>query len=320
MQKTDENQNDKFYKEVVEGLGSPQKYLQPKYFYDKTGDVLFQQIMAMPEYYLTRCELDIFKNKTAGLAKAITAPGGAFDLIELGAGDATKSSYLLEYLVEQQTDFTYMPIDISGNILTVLDENLKAKMPQLDIVCLEGEYFDMLGKAAALSPRRKVVMFLGANIGNMELEEAHNFCHDLYRNLNPGDLLFIGFDLKKHPDTILQAYNDKAGITSKFNLNLLTRINRELGGDFNLEDFEHYQMYDPQTGACKSFLVSLREQEVSIGDKTVHFKKDETVFMEISQKFSEAEIALIAEETGFKALQTFTDDKGWFMDAVWEVV
>jgi L-histidine N-alpha-methyltransferase len=306
-----------FQADIITGLGSIPKKLQSKYFYDKTGDALFQQIMAMPDYYLTRCELDIFKNSTADLASVITAPGKAFDLIELGAGDATKSSYLLKYLLNHEADFTYMPIDISGNILNVLDAKLKAEIPQLNITCLEGDYFTMLDKAAKISERRKVVLFLGGNIGNMEKEEALSFCRELRAYLNPGDIVLIGFDLKKHPQTILNAYNDKEGVTAAFNLNLLTRINRELKADFDVNRFEHYQNYDPLTGACRSYLVSLADQEVCIDKAHIHFDKDEAIYMEVSQKFSAGDIQKLAHNSGFTVADSVTDSKGWFTDSLW---
>ena len=306
-----------FFSDVVSGLGSTPKKLQSKYFYDATGDRFFQQIMAMPEYYLTRCELDIFKNRTHELANVILADGTAFDLIELGAGDATKSSYLLKHLKDNKANFTYMPIDISGHILDVLDEKLSTEVPGLNIVCLEGDYFDMLKRAANLSSRRKVVLFLGSNIGNMEATDAASFCNELRKNLSPGDILLIGFDLKKNPQTILNAYNDKQGITAAFNLNLLIRINRELGANFNIGQFEHYQNYDPLTGACRSYIISLKEQDVTIAGKVIHFDKDEAMYMEVSQKFSEDDIQQLAYNSGFAIAASVNDSKGWFTDSLW---
>jgi len=310
---------DNFGSDVLKGLSAHPKKLSSKYFYDKTGDRLFQQIMAMPEYYLTNCELDIFQNKTEELAKAISNINESFDLIELGAGDAMKSSYLLRNLVEKGTDFTYMPIDISGNILSVLQENLKKKLPELEILPLEGEYFDMLDKATGISKRKKVVLFLGGNIGNMESEEARHFCSEVKRKLNTGDLFLVGFDLKKNPKTILAAYNDPAGITASFNLNLLTRINRELKADFKVENFQHYQNYDPISGACRSFLVSLCDQEVHVGNHLFQFNKDELIDMEISQKFSEEDIKKLAGDSGFHILVEIKDTKNWFVDSIWMV-
>ncbi len=311
------NIKDQFKTDVKKGLGDTPKKLQSKYFYDAIGDGLFQQIMTMPEYYLTRCELDIFKNRTVDLATLITNAGTAFDLIELGAGDATKSSYLLKHLIRQNIEFAYMPIDISGNILNVLNEKLKADIPGLPITCLEGDYFTMLKKATKISGRRKVVLFLGGNIGNMEQEEALAFCLELREHLNPGDIVVMGFDLKKNPQTILDAYNDKAGITAAFNLNMLARINRELQANFNIDSFKHYQNYDPLTGACRSFLISCDDQKVSIDEKIISFAKDEFIYMEVSQKFSQEDIQVLANATGFEITCSVTDSNGWFTDSLW---
>lgn len=308
-----------FRLDVLEGLKSSPKRLSSKYFYDKTGDHLFQEIMAMPEYYLTQCELDIFKNKTADLAQLIIPDNEPFDLIELGAGDAMKSTFLLKYLIEKGTDFTYMPIDISGNILSILSEKLSHELPALHIVTLEGEYFEMLQKAASLSDRRKVILFLGSNIGNMEIEEAESFCFNLNQNLASGDRVLIGFDLKKNPHTILNAYNDKKGITAAFNLNLLTRINRELDADFDIDQFQHYQTYDPVSGACKSYLISLKDQQVTIENHSISFKENELIDMEISQKFSAEKIEELRKKSGFENVGEMKDSKKWFVDTVWQV-
>ncbi|MBE8712099.1 L-histidine N(alpha)-methyltransferase [Sphingobacterium hungaricum] len=313
------NRNEKFQEEIVEGLRSTPKKLSSKYFYDKNGDKLFQEIMAMPEYYLTPCELDIFKNKTVELADKLSLGNEPFDLIELGAGDALKSSYLFRHFVRDGRDFSYMPIDISGNILNELQQRLQKELPNLDVVALEGEYFDMLEKASAISERKKVVLFLGSNIGNMELEEAYQFCNSLNKKLNKGDLVLIGFDLKKNPNTILNAYNDKNGLTAKFNLNLLVRINRELEADFDLSQFEHYQTYDPISGACRSYLVSLSKQDVSVADEIISFEENELLEMEISQKFSKADIQELADKTGFAFVDQIADSKNWFVDAIWQV-
>ncbi|SEM33679.1 dimethylhistidine N-methyltransferase [Chryseobacterium taichungense] len=316
---SEKDHTDHFLNDVLTGLQSTPKHLSSKYFYDKTGDELFQKIMAMPEYYLTRCELDIFKNKTSEIAKGIRADQEPFDLIELGAGDAMKSTYLLKHLSEIGTDFTYMPIDISGNILSVLEKNLKRQLPAIDIELLEGEYFEMLEKAMTLSSRRKVILFLGGNIGNMSRKEAEKFCIALYQLLNKEDIVLIGFDLKKNPYTVLNAYSDKSGITAAFNLNLLSRINRELDGNFNIADFQHYESYDPITGACKSFLISLRDQKVNIAGQLISFEENEVIDMEVSQKFSRSEIRKLAEKTGFRITGEIADSKDWFIDSIWKV-
>jgi L-histidine N-alpha-methyltransferase len=274
--------------------------------------------MNVPEYYLTNCEMEIFTRQTSELSKVVMQDGQPFDLIELGAGDATKSTHLLKNLLEQDADFTYLPIDISSHVISSLNATLPLALPGLKIKGLNGEYFHMLAKAATLSNNRKVVLFMGANIGNMPVSDAEAFCGELRRHLNPGDMVIMGFDLKKNPETILAAYNDSQGITKQFNLNLLSRINRELGADFDVAQFHHYAMYDPETGACKSYLVSLKEQEVNIPDThIIHFNKDEYIYMEISQKYSREQIADFAGQSGFKSITEFTDSKGWFVDTVW---
>ncbi len=310
-----------FLNEVLEGLNNNPKKLQSKYFYDEAGDKLFQQIMNCPEYYPTNCELDVFKNQTEQLAIMLKNGFNNFDLIELGAGDATKSIYLLHELKRQEANFTYFPIDISSNIIKHLEETLPDKVKDLKIVGLNGEYFHMLEKAKKMSSRRKVVLFLGSNIGNIPIKEAEKFCRELRNHLEPDDLVLIGFDLKKHPRIIRAAYNDSAGYTKEFNLNLLRRINRELEANFNIEQFEHYPTYDPETGACKSYLISLKDQEVRIGEADfINFKENEIIFTEISQKYSVGETEKIAMKSGFKPVKHFFDSKNWFLDTVWECV
>ena len=310
--------NDQFYKDVIEGLQSTPKRLSSKYFYDAVGDKLFQDLMNCDEYYPTNCELEIFTRQTAEICQAMIADGDAFDLIELGAGDATKSTFLLKYLLEQKADFSYLPIDISNNVISYLNATLPVTLPGLQVTGLNGDYFDMLKKAASISTRRKVVLFLGSNVGNMPVSDAENFCKELRNHLSQGDMLLIGIDLKKNPKTVLAAYNDKEGITKRFNLNLLARINRELGADFDVAKFEHYPTYDPETGACKSYLISLEDQQVKIrGKETICFAKDEYIYMEISQKYNVIQTNQMAAGAGFKPLNIFFDSKKWFIDAIW---
>jgi L-histidine N-alpha-methyltransferase len=318
LEKPSASKNGQFYDDVITGLSANPKYLNSKYFYDANGDKLFQELMNCEEYYPTNCELEIFSEKTVEICKAIIGNGDAFDLIELGAGDATKSSYLLQYLLEQQADFTYLPIDISTNVISYLNITLPVTLPGLQITGLNGEYFDMLEKAASISNKRKVVMFLGSNIGNMKVSDAECFCRELRNHLSAGDMLLIGIDLKKNPKTVLAAYNDKGGITKRFNLNLLERINRELNADFDLGQFDHYPTYDPESGACKSYLVSLTDQKVKINDtETISFLKDEYIFMEISQKFTASQTDQMAVKSSFKPVHHFYDSKKWFIDVIW---
>ncbi len=306
-----------FYADVIEGLQSTPKQLSSKYFYDAVGDKLFQDLMNCDEYYPTNCELEIFTEQTAEICRAMMGNGEVFDLIELGAGDAMKSTYLLKYLLEQKANFSYLPIDISDNVINYLNMTLPVTLPGLQVTGLNGDYFDMLKKAASLSNRRKVVLFLGSNIGNMAVSDAEEFCKQLRNHLSNGDMLLIGIDLKKNPKTVLAAYNDKEGITKRFNLNLLDRMNRELDADFDVTKFEHYPMYDPETGSCKSYLISLEDQQVKVREETVSFCKDEFIYMEISQKYNVMQTNQMATGAGFKPLNIFFDSKKWFIDAIW---
>ena len=309
-----------FLQDVVKGLSAPKKYLESKYFYDAKGDELFRQIMACDDYYLTNCEMEIFTSQTAELAACFTNRLLEFDVVELGAGDATKSVHLLKQLVDQQVLFTYYPVDISTDVISLLHRELPRRLPNLKIQGLNGEYFTMLTKAKTLSDRIKVVLFLGSNIGNISLQDATIFCRQLRDNLVPGDLLLIGFDLQKNPQTILNAYNDRDGFTRQFNINLLERINKDLSGNFDVNQFLHFPTYDPGTGACKSYLVSLQDQQVEVADHSFNFHKYESIFMEVSQKYTIGQIEELAVSSGFKTTNHFFDSKNWFVDAVWECV
>lgn len=310
-----------FLKDVLKGLQADKKYLQSKYFYDKKGDELFQQIMNCDEYYLTDCEYEIFSSQTSALADVIIGQHNNFDVVELGAGDATKSVFLLKEFVRKNAISTYFPVDISTNIIDLLHKELPGQIPQLNIHGLNGEYLDMLGSAKKISDKIKLVLFLGSNIGNISLEEVPEFCRELRSQLSPGDMVLIGMDLKKNPRQILAAYNDRNGFTREFNLNLLRRINNELGGNFNMHTFDHYASYDPLSGACRSFLVSLADQQVTIGnEQPISFYKDETIFMEISQKYMVAQADELAVKTGFIPVGHFFDKNKWFVDVVWRCV
>ncbi|MBS1665371.1 MAG: L-histidine N(alpha)-methyltransferase [Bacteroidetes bacterium] len=317
-------QSMQFAMEILQGLTAPSKYLPAKYFYDKEGDAIFQEIMHCNEYYPFACELEIFRKRSAELAAAIEGHRDAFDLIELGAGDCKKSAYLLRQLVLAGADFTYVPIDISSNIIDCLQEQLPLKIPGLKVSGLNGEYLPMLTEATNVSSRRKVVLFLGGNLGNMSPIEARVFCRRLRAHLKVGDSVLIGFDLKKCPETILAAYNDRGGITRRFNLNLLSRINRELSADFDVTRFRHFPVYDPFSGACKSYLISLADQVVTLrcnGDEQrIVFMRDEEIFMEISQKYTIGQVDRLAGEALFRPVERFYDNRRWFVDVLWEAV
>jgi len=308
-----------FLTEVLQDLGAKPKSLRSKYFYDDIGDDLFQQIMHCPEYYPTRCEAEILRSKADVIAETLRNGFDQFDLIELGAGDATKTSYILQEFVRKQVNMTYMPVDISSSMIDFLSTTLPERIPGLKVQALNGEYFEMVDEANRRSSNHKAVLFLGGNLGNMPPEEALEFCKKLASSLQKGDLVLIGFDLKKNPKVIHAAYDDAGGLTKAFNLNLLTRINRELGGNFDISQFEHYASYDPSSGACKSFLVSLKAQQVTISGQNIEFEKDEYIDMEISQKYSLEEIDKMASDAGFVPVERFYDSNNWFLDTVWRV-
>lgn len=305
-----------FLTDVLKGLQSTPKYLDSKYFYDKKGDELFQKIMDSDEYYLTNAEMEIFSTQQAGLADEVLKNTNQLDVIEFGPGDVTKSIHLLKELAERKAIANYFPIDISKNIINFLDESLPKQLPGVAIHGLAGEYFEMLTKVETISSNKKLVLFLGANIGNFKFNEMPLFLHKLRNSLSPGDMVLIGFDLKKNPNKILAAYNDLKGYTREFNLNLLSRINKELDGNFVLDNFEHYAMYDPSTGACKSFLISTKKQTVKINGAEINFEKDEPIFMEVSQKYSVKEINEFAQITGFESNADFFDSHHYFVDVI----
>jgi len=248
---------------ITEGLSNKNKSLPSWLFYDEEGDRLFQQIMAMPEYYLTDCEFQIFQNHKSEILKTFTENSLGFNLIEFGAGDGMKTEVLLKYFTAQKANFTYKPVDISASVLDQLTARMSKSVPQLSIEPINKEYFLALDALNADRKNPMIVLFMGANIGNFEISEAYKFVKKIADSLRPHDQLMIGFDLKKNPDMILKAYNDDQGITTAFNMNLLTRLNNELEADFQLDNFLHYPYYDPQTGTTKSFLVSKEQQTVS---------------------------------------------------------
>jgi dimethylhistidine N-methyltransferase len=318
MRKTPTTFNSIFEQEVYEGLTAHPKRLSSKYFYDEVGDKLFQDIMAMPEYYLTNCEFAILESHKDEIVDLFKADGSAFSLFELGAGDGKKTKILLRHLIKSGVTFDYRPIDISQNALDQLEQSLHDEIPEVEINPIQGTYFDTLRDIGNSNGRRKVILFLGSNIGNLLHPQAVEFLGNLRNSINKGDLLFMGFDQKKNPQTILDAYNDETGITEAFNKNILVRINKEMGGNFELDNFLHWEVYDPETGTAKSYLVSKIGQEVWIEnlDLEVSFKRWETIHTEISQKYDDEVVAWLAREAGLKMTTSFSDKEDNYKDYV----
>lgn len=302
----------------MDGLQSNPKTLPSKYFYDKKGDQLFVQIMALPEYYLTRAEHEILREQTAEIVEVWKVQKDEhFELLELGAGDGQKTKEILRFLTQNKFKFSYRPIDISQHALDALEGTLESEIPELDVSPLQGDYFGVLSKLST-TPTKKIVLFLGSNMGNMSDDRATSFMQSLSNELNEGDVVFIGLDKIKAKEVVLPAYNDKQGVTSAFNLNLLTRINRELGADFNLKKFEHAPEYDPATGIAKSFIRSTADQVVTIkeNDSKIEFKSGEKIHTEISRKYNDEILLKILEPSCFEIKAEFNDSQSLFGDFV----
>jgi dimethylhistidine N-methyltransferase len=302
-----------FEKDVLEGLQAQPKHLSSKFIYDEKGDKLFQKIMAMPEYYLTECEFNILKHQSPSIVEKFNLKQG-FDLIELGAGDGKKTKLLLKHLTEIQANFTYLPVDISQNVLDELGNDLNNEFPSLEVELLQGSYFNVLNQLSSYNKRQKVILVLGSNIGNLMHRDAIDFLKKIEENMAADDLLFMGFDQKKHPQIVLDAYNDPNGVTEAFNKNLLKRINKELEGDFDLDSFFHWETYDPETGTAKSFLVSKANQKVRIRklDLEIDFKAWETIHTEISQKYDDETVQWLASKANLNIDKVFESETKYY--------
>lgn len=308
-----------FAEDVLHGLTSTPKRLSSKYFYDDEGSRLFQEIMKLPEYYPTRAEYKLFTDQTDQIANAFVDGAEGIDLIELGAGDGTKTAVLIEHLLKQNIDFTYAPIDISKEACDALSSKFNSKFPELKIEPHHGDYFKILDSLNNGNGRRKVILFLGSNIGNFNRDEAVDFFLHLRSVMNHEDRLFIGFDMQKDPRVIVSAYDDAAGVTAAFNLNLLRRINRELGANFVVENFSHYAQYRPVECAARSFLISREKQTVHVAalSRNFEFEQWEPIFMEISQKYTAAMISDLAAASGFETAVTFLEKENFYCDSLW---
>lgn len=308
-----------FASDVLVGLSQIPKKLSSRYFYDERGSRLFQRIMDQPEYYLTACEFDILESQTDVFSSLME--GESFNLVELGAGDGRKTSILLDHFLQKNFAFQYIPIDISESSMKTLTNLLNAKFPELTSKGIVAEYFDGLKWLNQMNAQRNMVLFLGSNLGNFDKAHSRAFLHNLWNALNDGDFAVIGFDLKKDIDLMLKAYNDAEGVTAKFNLNLLSRINHELGGDFDLEKFQFHSSYDVFTGAMESYLVSKEKQAVYIKaiSQRFSFEAWEPIHTEYSYKYLESDIQELAAETSFVIEKQLYDSKKFFVDSIWRV-
>jgi dimethylhistidine N-methyltransferase len=309
-----------FAAELRAGFAAKLKWIHSKWIYDPEGSELFDRIMRLEEYTPSTSEREIFDTYGSTLMEQVGQ--GPINLVDLGAGDGTKTDVLLRALLEMNADVVYVPIDISETAVRSLTERLNADMPALRVEGLVSEYVAGLRWLKEhKQERNNVVLFLGSNIGNFAPDDALMFFSRLRSGMRQGDRALIGFDLKKDVAVIERAYADPEGVTAAFNLNLLKRINREFDADFDLDAWQHHAVYNPVKGAAESYLISLVEQDVHIRDLrlVVHFDEFEPIHTEYSHKYLRSDITAYAEQSGFRVERVLEDKRGWFADALWRV-
>lgn len=308
---------EEFREDVLIGLSAERKWLPPKYFYDEKGSVLFESITEQPEYYPTRSEASILEEIAPRLREHI---GGDVTLVELGSGSSAKTRILITHLLELQKQLHYIPIDISPTILAESAKKLHHAYPGLEVHPIAATYETGMKKARALvelqpeMPPRRLSLFLGSSIGNMRPHRAIAFLEKLRDTIGEPDRILVGFDLKKDPEILRRAYDDEAGATAAFNINILERINRDLGGDFDLGEFSHQARFNEHEGRIEMHLASARAQEVYIGSlsRAFEFRQGETIHTESSYKYDETTISFYAAESRFRVQELFCDPKLWF--------
>jgi dimethylhistidine N-methyltransferase len=293
-----------FRQDVIAGLSLPQKTLPPKHFYDAAGSRLFERICRLPEYYPTRTELAITRAQLAAITR-FAGRGGV--LVEYGSGESLKTRLLLRALRPS----AYMPVDISEDALRLAVAKLRRAFPATRIAPVVGDFTRPLD-LPALAERDRLVYFPGSTIGNLTPHEAQAFLRMTRGQVGPRGAMLVGVDLKKDANLLHAAYNDARGVTAAFNLNLLARINRELGGDFDLRRFAHYAFYNAPLGRIEMHLVSLAAQTVNVGNHRFAFERGETIHTENSYKYSVEEFQALAAEAGFRSAKVWTDRRGLF--------
>jgi dimethylhistidine N-methyltransferase len=296
---------DSFREDVIAGLSAPLKALPPKYFYDARGSRLFEAICRLAEYYPTRAEIALMRQHLADIARFA---GSGCELVEYGSGASVKIRLLLKRI----RPAVYVPVDISESALRDAAKKLKRAFPWLNISAVVGDFSRPLKIPAFRGKGRRVVYFPGSTIGNLTPEEAHAFLRMTRGQVGPKGAMLVGVDLKKDANVLHAAYNDRKGVTAAFNLNLLARINAELGGDFDLARFAHYAYYNTSLGRIEMHLVSLARQTVDIGDYRFGFDVGESIHTENSCKYSVEEFRALALAAGFRTEKVWKDAKGYF--------
>ncbi len=299
-----------FAREVEEGLSRTPKSLPSKLFYDGPGSVLFEEITHLPEYYLTRTELEILQRRDSEIAKAV---GSNITVVELGAGTATKTATLLRALAGKQIRTSYFPVDISPSALAEAKMQVTAQVPNARVHPIVADFSEGFGFLRDI-PGRKLVLYLGSSIGNFDPEAAVSMLSDVREQLNPGDSLLLGTDLIKPSTILIPAYDDARGITAQFNRNILRRLNRELGTEFYVNAFRHVARWNAVCSRMEMHLQSQCRQTVSLGilGSKVTFAAGERIHTENSYKYTIPMVEGMLNAAGFSLDQTWFDDKKWF--------
>lgn len=302
-----------FAEDVRAGLSHEPKHLFPKYFYDELGSQLFEAICLLPEYYLTRAENEILTRYAGEIVNEFS--NEKVSLIEMGSGSALKTRLIIEALLKRQPELLYTPVDISATALEQSSRVLLQSYPNLRINAYASDYYDAIRALRSSQPRgRTLALFLGSNIGNFDVNEAHTFLRALRGVLEVGDALLLGVDLRKEARILEDAYDDALGVTAAFNLNLLTRINREFEADFNLRAFRHHVVYNEELGRVEVYIESLRTQIVSIRrlEMEIQFNEGERIHTENSYKYDPAGLSQLATATGYTRARTWLDEREQF--------
>ena len=290
-----------FASEVIAGLSAKPKRLPPKYFYDLAGSALFERITQLPEYYPTRCEIALLRDNAPAIASLFPANCSLF---EFGAGSSKKARILLGAAA---TIETYVPVDISGDFLQQDASQLRRDFPRIAVHPVVADFTQTFAVPPAVADLPRVGFFPGSTIGNFEHHEAVEFLRHAGATLGEGAVLVIGVDLVKDISILCPAYNDAEGVTAKFNLNLLARINRELGGNFDLAAFEHHACYNRERSRVEMHLASLKRQKVRVNGKAINFRLGETIHTENSYKFTIESFQALAQGAGWSQLQVWSD-------------
>lgn len=296
--------------DVLQGLSANPKRLPAKLFYDAEGSRLFEEITQTAEYYPTRTEFSILKEYAGEIA---TTAGANLTLVELGAGSATKTRALIEAILRRQLRLEFHPVDVSPAALRDAVASLNGDYAHLHVSPIVADYTADFPPLQSL-PGRKLVLFIGSTIGNFEPSEAAQFLRDIRQSLEPGDAFLLGIDLVKDPRVLHDAYNDAQLVTEKFNKNVLLRINRELGGDFDVRLFKHVAFWNAGASRIEMHLKSRAAQTVNVRDlnRSFHFERGERMHTENSYKFTPASIAKLLSASGFRLEKSWTDPKKWF--------